>query len=178
MKRVRYLVWLPVTAGLVTFGLWFWARTMYLPALVCPPGGTCSPIGWEIGWSDYASVPLQLAGALNAPVATFAYPLYYLVQNESMPWNVLLFLGAAVLQWAYVGYVLDRGCAFLTRSPVIRVPIGALGILLGLFVLVFSIPLHHVSVLYRLAAFVWAVLICKHFFRFFRPRTVQSASKC
>jgi hypothetical protein len=172
MGRMRYVLWLPVTAALVTFGLWFWARTIYL-ALVCPPGGICSPIGWEVGWSDYAPVPLQLAGALNAPVAIFAYPLYYLVQNESMPWNVLLFLAAAALQWAYVGRVLDCGCAFLKRSPVIRVPIGALGILFGLFVLVFSIPLHHVSLFYKVAAVIWAALICKHFLGFLYFRTVQ-----
>ena len=177
MRRVRYVAWLPVTAGLITFGLWFWARTRYL-ALICPPGGFCSPIGWEIGWSDYAPVPLQLAGALNAPVAIFVYPLYYVVQNESMPWNVLLFVAAATVLWAYVGCVLDGGCLFLKRSTVIRVPIGVLGILFGLFVFVFSIPLHHVSVLYRVVAFIWAVLICRHFLRCFNVRTVQSHRDC
>ena len=172
MERMRYVVWLPVTAGLITFGLWFWARTIYL-ALVCPPGGLCSPIGWEIGWSDYAPIPLQLAGALNAPVAIFVYPLYYVVRNESMPWNVLLFVAAAALLWAYVGCVLDGGCVITKRSTVIRVPIGLLGILFGLFLLVFSMPLYHVSVLYKVAAFIWAVLICRHFLRFFYVRTVQ-----
>lgn len=173
MRQTRYVVWVPVITTVVTVGLWFWARLKYL-ALVCPPDGTCSPLGWEIGWSDYAPFPLQIAGALNAPIATFAYPLYYLVQDESRPWNLLLFAAAAALQWTYIGMVLDNRVHFLTSVRLIRIPLGALVVLFGLFTFVFTIPLHHVSGFYKVAAFGWAILICKHSLWFFRTHTVRT----
>ncbi len=102
MVRYRLTTLLPIFVALITSGLWLWSRQQYLSS-VHPQVGS----DWPVMWTDYTPVPLELAGALKAPVATFAYPLYHLLHADTPTWELLaLLLGVAFL-WTYVGFVLD-----------------------------------------------------------------------
>ena len=117
-------------------------------------------------WTDYTPVPLEVAGAINAPVATFAYPLYHLLHGGPPKWEPLaLLLGVAIL-WTYVGFVLDHNRAE-KRFKLNRVA-GAFGILLGLSLLLVTIPMHHVAVMYKASGAVWSIAISMHFAAAFR----------
>ena len=120
-------------------------------------------------WTDYTPVPLEVAGAINVPVATFGYTLYQLLHDETKTWELLaLLVGVAVL-WAYIGFVVDT-----RKSPCkdtrLRHIAGPIGFLFGIFVLVVTIPMNHVAAIYKGAAVIWSLVICAHFINLFRNR--------
>ncbi len=162
MVRYRLTTLLPIFVALITSGLWLWSRQQYLSS-VHPQVGS----DWPVMWTDYTPVPLELAGALNAPVATFAYPLYHLLHADTPTWELLaLLLGVAFL-WTYVGFVLDTHNRAGNRIRLNRI-VGAIGILFGVFLLVVTIPMHHVAAIYKSGGVVWSIAIWIHFAAAFR----------
>jgi hypothetical protein len=170
MVRYRLTVLLPIFVVLITAGLWLWSRQQY-SSFVHPQAGT----DWPLVWTDYTPVPLEVAGAINAPVATFAYPLYHLLHDESPKWKpVVLLLGVAIL-WTYVGFMLDAYIRTGKRIQLNRIA-GAIGILFGLFVLLVTIPMHHIAAIYKAGVAVWSIAIWMHFATAFRrARSVPQA---
>jgi hypothetical protein len=151
------LVWkLPILLAFITVVLWLWSAAQYRAFL-----------GLAL-WTDYTPIPLEVAGALNAPVATFTSPLYELVQPDTTHLRLALLLIAVVVQWMYVGGVLDRQRSHLTHLE--NRFVTAIGVGFGLFVLSISFFMHHVALIYRAGAFIWCLLICWHFGRSWRGR--------
>lgn len=157
------LVWiLPVTLGAITLFLWFWSLAEYRALM-----HSTSVDGFTPMWTDYTPFPLILAGGLNAPIATFASPMYALLpSDESNVKRVLLFVGV-ILLWSYVGWTWDqprRGRIVATKSRVVAI----FGVLFGIFIVYVSIPMYHVGIFYKAVACLWALSICRHFIRYWR----------
>jgi len=150
------LVWtLPVIFGLSTMFLWLWSvaehRVQMQTAL----------------WTDNTTIPLVLAGGLNAPVATFAYPMYDLLYPDTSRLKRLgLFLGV-ILLWGYVGWTWDQRRQCRTVAARSRV-VSILGVSFGIFTVCASIPMYHVGIIYKAAACIWAFSICRHFTRYWK----------
>jgi hypothetical protein len=159
MARQRLALLLPILSVLITSGLWLWAQQQYLAAV--HPGSTS---GWSV-WTDYTPVPLEVAGAINVPVATFAYPLYHLLQGTKI--EILAFLVGVTILWAYIGFVVDTRKT-PRKATRLRSIAGAIGFIFGIFVLVVTIPMHHVAGIYKGAAVIWSLVICAHFAHMFR----------
>jgi hypothetical protein len=83
----------------------------------------------------------------------------------------MLLLAGVVGQWTYIGFVLDARPATTKRRTVSRVALGIFGVLFGVFLIIVSMPMHHVAVIYKVAAVLWAAAICWHFGGFFRKPT-------
>jgi Zn-dependent protease len=128
-------------------------------------------------WTDYTPVPLEVAGAINVPVAMFGYPLYHLLHDGTKTWEVLSLLFGVAVQWAYVGFVLDTRNTHTERTRFRRIA-GAIGFLFGVFVLLVTIPMHHVAAIYKGGAALWSLVICLHFIKVSRnqPSVPQSMS--
>jgi hypothetical protein len=163
MARHRFALLLPILSVLITSGLWLWARQQYFAVIHSGSEG-----GWSVMWTDYTPVPLEVAGALNVPVATFAYPLYRLLQDRNI-WELLVLLFGVAIFWAYIGFVVDSRKT-PRKSTRLRRIAGAIGFLFGVFVLVVTIPMHHVAGIYKGAAVIWSLVICAHFANVFRNR--------
>lgn len=151
---------LPILFVLITVGLWWWAREDYLSVAQQENG--------LVVWTDYTPIPLEVAGALNVPVATFGYPLYRLVHEVTSRWELIALLLGVAVQWGYVGWVLDSRNASAPAKSRLRGALGVAGLIYGVFVLLVSIPMYHVGVIYKGAAVVWAIFICWHFLSFLR----------
>jgi hypothetical protein len=110
MPRLRLAWVLPVICTLLTSGLWFWSRTQYQAFGHSAVTVNASSPEWE-GlpeiWTDFTPVPLEIAGALNAPVATFAYPMYQLLHSSTPKMEVVLAPawsgGPVELRWVGMG---------------------------------------------------------------------------
>ena len=166
MPRRRYAVLLPIVSAIITSGLWLWARSQYL-SIICPPNGHCQSNGW-VGWTDYTPIAMQVAGMLNVPVATFGYPLYHLLSEDTGKWELIALLVGVVAQWSYIGWVLDTRSSASSSKAWLRRVAGTLGLLFGVALLVAMIPMYHVGLLYKVVGVVWSLLICRHFLTFFR----------
>lgn len=159
MARRRFTVLLPIASVLITSGLWLWSRQQY-HSRVQP---------WPEMWTDYTPVSLEVAGAINVPTATFGYPLYHLLHDETKTWELMVLLFGVAVQWAYIGFVVDTRKT--RRQGMRRGRIAsAIGFLSGIFVLVVTIPMHHVAAIYQFAAVMWSFVICAHFLYAFRNR--------
>lgn len=159
------LVWkLPILLAFITVVLWLWSAAQYRASLRAALRPDFTPL-----WSDYTPIPLEIAGTLNAPVATFTSPLYQLVEPDATHFRLGVLLIAVVVQWMYVGWVLDR-----RRSRLAHLDnrfAMAIGVGFGLFVFGISLFMHHVTLIYRAGAFIWCFLICWHFGRSWHNRT-------
>jgi hypothetical protein len=157
MAKSRFVWILPVILGLTTLFLWFWSLAEFHALTRSMRADGFIPLE-----SDYTPIPLIVAGGLNAPVATFASPMYALLHsNASNVKRVLLFDGV-ILQWSYVGWVWDRRKACRTIVARSRV-IAVLGVLFGVLIVCVSFPMYHVGIVYKTAAVLWALFICLHF---------------
>jgi hypothetical protein len=170
MTRLRLTWVLPVVFVLITSGLWFWSNAQYRAFVRSTITVNGSTPEWEaLAWTDYTPVPLELAGALNVPVATFAYPLYELLDRETSVVKLLVLLIGVGVQWSYVGWAWDSRRT--RRSSRAGRLFAMLGIFFGILVVFASMPMHHVAIIYKTAAIIWAVSICWHFARFFKKPT-------
>jgi hypothetical protein len=170
MVRRRFAVLLPAVAVILTSVLWLWARAQYL-RVICPPDGVCRANGW-IGWTDYTPVPVQVAGILNVPVATLAYPLYRLLSEDTAKWELIALLIGVAAQWTYIGWIVDARNSVPFSTTLLRRTAGAVGILFGVAVLLATIPMYHVGLLYKAAGVIWSFFMCRHFLTFFRKAPV------
>jgi hypothetical protein len=167
MAGCRLRLALPILAVLMCSGLWFWARVQY-SYFLCPPNGACSDQWGLAAWTDYTPPALQIAGALNVPIASFAAPLYRLMQDSTPTWELLLWELAIVVQWFVIGWALDkRGARPSSRTP-LRVIGGVVGCLFALFLLLVNIPMFHVGIVYKTASVVWALALLRYFGQFLR----------
>jgi hypothetical protein len=174
MARRRFAVLLPGLAVILTCGLWLSARAQYL-RVVCRPDGVCQANGW-VGWTDYTPASVQVAGILNLPVATFAYPLYRLSSEYTAKWELIALLIGVAVQWTYIGWIADARNSVPFSTTLLRRTVGTVGILFGVAVLLATIPMYHVGLLYKAAGAVWSFFtgavwsffICRHFLTFFR----------
>jgi len=158
MARLRLTVLLPVIAVLITFGLWQWSLEKYESRLYPKAEKNALPVMW----TDYTPVPLEIAGAINVPVATFGYPLYHLLHDETKTRELIALLVGVAVQWGYLGFAVDTRKTLRAATMLGRVA-SALGFLFGVFILLVTIPMHHVSAFYKFAAVAWSLLICVHF---------------
>ena len=169
MTRPRFAALLPVVFVLLTCSLWFWSRAQYqslIRSTVTINGSAPEWQKWPEIWTDYTPVPLEIAGALNVPVATFTYPLYKLLHSETSKWTLLALLLAIAVQWNLVGRAWDRRQRVASTPP--RRIAAMLGILFAVYLLLASIPMYHVALIYKSAAVIWAVSIGWHFIKAFR----------
>jgi hypothetical protein len=177
MAGCRFRLALPVLAAMMCSGLWFWARVQY-SRFLCPPG-VC-PDQWQlVTWSHYTPPALQIAGALNVPIASFAAPLYGLMQASIRRWKLLLWGLAIPVQWFVIGWRLDkRGERPTIRTP-LRVIGGLVGCFLALFLLVVNIPMFHVGIVYKTASVLWALALLRYFGQFLRkpPMVILGGSQ-
>ena len=159
--KSRWVWILPSIFGLATMLLWFWSVNQHRAQMR------------SVLWTDDTTIPLIVAGALNAPIATFAYPMHELFYPSTSNLKLLvLFLGVIAL-WSYVGWVWDRrrGCRSVgVKSRVV----ATLGILFGIFMVCVSIPMYHVGIIYKVVACLWAISICRHFSRYWRSTALGS----
>jgi hypothetical protein len=167
MAGCRFRLVLPVLAVLICSALWFWARVQYLRFL-CPPSGLCPDQWGLVAWTDYTPPALQIAGALNVPIASFAAPLYRLMQGSTHRWELVLWALAILVQWFLVGWALDMRGAPPPRRTLLRVIAGAVGCLFALFLLLVNIPMFHVGIVYKAASVLWALALLRHFGQFLR----------
>lgn len=156
-KIAKYqAVWiLPTIIGLTTTFLWLWSVTQHRAQMR------------SAFWTDETPIPLELAGGLNAPIATFASPMYGLLYSYTSNTKLLELLLGVILLWSYVGWVWDqreRRKTITVRSRVVAI----LGILFGIFIICMSVPMYHVGIFYKVAACLWALSICRHFSRYWR----------
>ena len=167
---INGLVWkLPILLASVTVVLWVWSAAQYRAFLGAALRPDFTPL-----WSDYTPIPLEIAGTLNAPVATFTSPLYQLVEPDTTHFRPGVLLIAVVVQWMYVGWVLDRRrshLAHLDNRFAMTIGVG-----FGLFVFGISLFMHHVTLIYRTGAFIWCFLICWHFSRSWHNRTPMGST--
>jgi hypothetical protein len=157
MLRYRFTAILPIIAALLTLSLWFMARSdheTFIRSAGSEPG---------LVWTDYTPAPLQIAGALNAPVATFAYPMYHLLLEGATARELMRLLTGVILLWGYVGFVVDGRGVSVIPVRALRILCRTMGMLFAIFLLVVTIPMHHVSGIYVIAAVTWAVAIFLHF---------------
>ena len=175
MARRRFAVLLPAVAVILTCALWLWARAQYL-RVICPPDGVCRANGW-VGWTDYTPVPVQAAGILNVPVATFAYPLYRLLGESTAKWELIALLLGVAAQWTYIGWIVDTRNSVPFSTTLLRRTAGTVGLLFGVAVLLATIPMYHVGLAYKAAGVAWSILICRHFLTFFRKAPERFVTK-
>jgi hypothetical protein len=150
-KYARFALLLPVCAILVTSALWLRARSQFsLSCLDCVP------------------IPLQLAGMLNGPVAPLAYPFYPLVQGDASTRHLALLLVAIALQWAYIGYVIDKRHSRPRQRTIWRCTVGLLGVLFAFGSIAVAICMYHLGLLYKVAALAWSLLMAYHFLGFLK----------
>ncbi len=133
--------------------------------LLCPLDGVCLHAGWE-GWTDYAPFSLQVAGMLNMPVAVFAQPLYHIVHDGTSKWELLALLVGVVLQWLYIGAVIDSRRTVRVGSSATR--IASLLDCIFSVVVFLATPLYHVGIMFQLASVIWSILLFRPFLRMFR----------
>lgn len=150
-KANRFVFLLPVCALLLTPALWLTPRSQYPSSCL-----------------DCVPIPLQLAGMLNGPVAVLAYPFYPMVQGDVSTRHLSILLAAIGLQWAYIGYVIDKRHAGPRQRTVTRWAVGLLGVLFALGPLAVAIRMYHVGLLYKVVAHAWSLLMGYHFFGFLR----------
>jgi len=151
-KKTNRFAWLlPVCAILVTSALWLRARSEYPSSCL-----DCIPI------------PLQLAGMLNGPVALLAYPFYPLVQRDVSAGHLAILLAAIALQWAYIGYLIDKRHTGPRQRKCRRWTIGLLGVLFAFGPIAVAIRMYHVGLPYKVVALAWSLLMGYHFFGFLR----------
>lgn len=174
------LVWiLPTIIGLTTLILWFLSvaqhRTQMHSLVHAGSVQVSQREAFEI-WTDYTPIPLEAAGGLNVPIATFASPMYGLLYSyTSNLKRVVLFLGV-ILLWGYVGWVWDRRRA-CRDVPVKSRVIATLGVLFGIFIVCISLPMYNVGIIYKAAAVLWAFPICRHFSRYWKgPDPIRTES--
>lgn len=174
MARRRFALAFPGVSVIVTSGLWFWAQAQYF-SIICPPEGVCLPNGL-VGWTDYTPIPVQVAGMLNVPVATFGYPLYHLLGKETNKWELVALLVGVAAQWSYIGWVVDTRASAPSSKTLLRRVAGTVGFLFGVALTIATIPMYHVGLLYKAVGVVWSLLICRHFLNFFRnpPATFRN----
>lgn len=127
MTRPRMALVLPLCVGAITIALFVWARMQYI-AFIHPPTGE-----WTF-WTDYTPFPLQLAGMLNVPVALFAQPLYRLVHEGTSRSLLILLLCAVVIQWTYIGLVIDSRRKGESPRSLRRAIVGTVGVAFGFIV--------------------------------------------
>ena len=156
-KGNRFALLLPVCAILVTSALWLKARSQYPSSCL-----------------DCVPIPLQLAGLLSGPVALLAYPFYPLIQGDVSTGHLAILLAAIALQWAYIGYLIDKRHTGTRERTIWRWTVGFLGVLFAFGPVVVAIRMYHVGLPYRLVALAWSLLMGYHFFGFLR--TVRSAA--
>ncbi len=159
MARLRLAMLLPVFFTLLTSALWLSARAQYkafIRSTVTVDGSAQDGQDWPESWTDYTPVSLEIAGALNVPVATFAYPLYQLLHKETSNWKLLGLLLGVTAQWAFVGWVFDTRKSHARPSRLLAV----LGVQFGVFVLLVSTPMYHVALIYKGFAVLWSISIC------------------
>lgn len=169
MTRLRFAILLPVLFVLLTSFLWFWSRAQYKAFIrTTITANESSPEwqDWPEVWTDYTPAPLQLAGALNVPVATFAHPMYSLVHSDVKVLKLLALLLGVATQWGYVGWTWDVRSPRRNRWPT-RIT-AALGIPFSVFLLPASFSMYHVGVVYQASAVLWAGAIFWHSVRVLR----------
>src|SRR5258708_1649688 len=115
---------------------------------------------------------LQLAGMLNVPAATFGYPLYHLLHEDTSKWELIALLFGVAVQWSYIGWILDTRDGEPRPQRVLRGVAGAMGLMFGVFILLATIPMYHVGLVYKAVGLVWSFLICRHFLFFLRNSSV------
>lgn len=174
------LVWiLPAIIGLTTMVLWSLSMAEHRAQMHSLARAGSVQVSqreaFEI-WTDYTPIPLEAAGGLNAPIATFASPMYGLLYSYTSNFKrVLLFCGVFLL-WGYVGWVWDRRRA-CRDVPVRSRVIATLGVLFGISIVCISLPMYHVGIIYKAAVILWAFLICRHFIRYWKdPNPIRSES--
>ena len=169
MRRIRFVWLLPLAQASLATLLWFWAREQYFAFAGRPEQGW-----WLPAFTDYTPPAIQVAGMLNVPVATFAYPLYPLVHLTTSTRELLCWLLGVAILWAYIGWVVDCRGEPLPLPRAVRVPFAILGILFGCFLLLVTLPMFHVGIFYKAAAIVWTIAIWQHFWRLLRPRRIRA----
>ena len=169
MSRFRLTFWLPIIFALLTSVLWFWAKEEYKTYIRGAVNGTTQQgVDWPDVWTDYTPAPLQVAGAFNVPVATFASPLYQLLHRDTRMGKLLALLCAVVVQWTFVGWSWDRR-KYRTRT-ILGCTLGVVGIFFAIFILVTTMTMHHVTFIYKASGAVWAGAICWHSINRLRER--------
>jgi hypothetical protein len=111
---------------------------------------------------------VQVAGILNIPVATFAYPLHRLLSEYTAKWELIALLIGVAIQSTYIGWTVDAQNPVPFSATLLRRTAGTVGILFGVAVLLATIPVYHVGLLYKAAGVVWSFFMCRHFLTFFR----------
>ncbi len=177
MRRHKYLLVCPIVMVTLTIGLWIEGRGEYrreYARMVWDHGGD-GPAEWEIFYTDHTAFPIQVAGMLSIPVATFAAPLYALAQGGVSRARLLGWLLAVAVLWAYIGWRFDNQ----GRWPPIKSPyrqiIGIVFSLLSIVLLLNTVTMFHVGLVYRAIGIVWVIAMLRHSLQFFKNPTKQSA---
>lgn len=137
---------LPVCAILITSVLWL--RTGSQGPSAC---------------LDCVPIPLQLAGMLNGPVALFAYPFYPLVQRDVSAVHLAILVATIALQWAYIGFLIDKRHTGSPQRSYRRWMVGLLGVLFAFGPIAVAIRMYHVGLLYKVVSLAWSLLMGYHF---------------
>lgn len=170
MHKHKFVLLCPPAAVVLTVGLWIEGRGEYrreYDRMAWRRGGDVSP-KWEISYTDHTAFPIQVAGILSIPVATFATPLYPLAQGGVSKTRLLEWLFAVGILWAYMGWRFDNW----GRKPQIKSPyrqiIGTILVLFGVVVILDTVGMFHVGLVYRAIGIVWGGAILRHAFQFYK----------
>jgi hypothetical protein len=108
-------------------------------------------------------IALQLAGMLNGPIAVLAFPYYSLSHGDVGTWHLAILLLAVVLQWAYIGDLVDsHHMAPAVPSARAYTVVAVLGVLFGFGPLVAAFSTN-VGLVYKAVALAWSLLMVYHF---------------
>jgi hypothetical protein len=173
MRLSKFLFLFPIVAVVLTIGLWIEGRGEYERSIWLRGEGGSEEL--HFFWTDHTAFPIQVAGMLSIPVATFATPLYPLAQGAASEARLLVLLLAVAVLWAYIGWRFDNW----KQRPSVKSPYRQIiGTVLGLFsiiVLVNTVEMFHVGLVYKAIGIVWAVVILRHSFQFFKRPMKEGA---